>query len=133
MGDVDECLPRVCAELGVHLTKEERHLNMRPLLRLICQRFFGEFTGQCRITVLDSSWWSMFIANSIYKLCIPNVKSYFEKLCLNGYCGSLIDKEILHSLADLFILKITRLLWEDSAAMHLLGEDYSHIYFHLCQ
>ena len=43
--DVDEYLPPVCAELDVHLTKGDRHLNMRPLLRLICQRFFGEFAG----------------------------------------------------------------------------------------
>ncbi|KAI0241060.1 hypothetical protein LSAT2_002203 [Lamellibrachia satsuma] len=42
---MDGCLLWVCAELGVHLTKEDQHLNMHPLLRLICQRFFGEFTG----------------------------------------------------------------------------------------
>lgn len=45
VGDVDECLPRVCDELGVHLTKEESKLNIRPLMRLICRRFFGDFTG----------------------------------------------------------------------------------------
>lgn len=33
------------AELGVKLTKTEMKLNIRPLLRLICARFFGEFTG----------------------------------------------------------------------------------------
>lgn len=45
VGDVDECLPRVCDELGIHLTKQEQKLNIRPLLRLICRRFFGSFTG----------------------------------------------------------------------------------------
>ena len=45
VGDVDECLPRVCDELGVHLTKEEQKLNIRPLMRLMCRRFFGDFTG----------------------------------------------------------------------------------------
>ncbi|KAI0238430.1 hypothetical protein LSAT2_010853 [Lamellibrachia satsuma] len=45
VGDVDEYLPLIYAELGVHLMKGDRHLNMRPLLRLICQRFFGEFAG----------------------------------------------------------------------------------------
>ena len=105
---------------------------MRPLLRLICQRFFGEFTGQCRITVIRPSQWSMFIVNYIFILCILNIKLYFWK-CLDGYCGSLVVREILHSLTELFILTITRLLWEDLATMHLLGEDYSLIYFHLCQ
>ncbi|KAK3090695.1 hypothetical protein FSP39_013824 [Pinctada imbricata] len=45
VGDVDECLPRLCDELGISLTKEERKLNIRPLLRIVCNRFFGSFTG----------------------------------------------------------------------------------------
>ncbi|CAC5382683.1 unnamed protein product [Mytilus coruscus] len=45
VGDVDDCLPRVCEELGIALTKEERKLNIRPLMRLVWQRFFGDFTG----------------------------------------------------------------------------------------
>ncbi|KAJ8313489.1 hypothetical protein KUTeg_008050 [Tegillarca granosa] len=45
VGDVDECLPRVCDELGISLTKEERKMNIRPLMRIICRRFFGDFTG----------------------------------------------------------------------------------------
>ncbi|XP_041366443.1 116 kDa U5 small nuclear ribonucleoprotein component-like [Gigantopelta aegis] len=45
VGDVDECLPRVCDELGIHLTKEEQKLNIKPLMRLIGRRFFGDFTG----------------------------------------------------------------------------------------
>jgi U5 small nuclear ribonucleoprotein component len=35
----------VCDELGISLTKEERKLNIRPLMRLVCRRFFGDFTG----------------------------------------------------------------------------------------
>ncbi|KAI7803061.1 116 kDa U5 small nuclear ribonucleoprotein component [Triplophysa rosa] len=45
VGDVDTSLPRVLDELGIHLTKEELKLNIKPLLRLVCNRFFGEFTG----------------------------------------------------------------------------------------
>ncbi|KAI3359148.1 hypothetical protein L3Q82_002681 [Scortum barcoo] len=45
VGDVDTSLPRVLDELGIHLTKEELKLNIRPLLRLVCNRFFGEFTA----------------------------------------------------------------------------------------
>lgn len=45
VGDVDESLTRVCDELGIHLSKEEQKLNIRPLLRLVCKRFFGDFTG----------------------------------------------------------------------------------------
>uniref|UniRef100_A0A673VLF6 116 kDa U5 small nuclear ribonucleoprotein component n=1 Tax=Suricata suricatta TaxID=37032 RepID=A0A673VLF6_SURSU len=45
VGDVDTSLPRTLDELGIHLTKEELKLNIRPLLRLVCKKFFGEFTG----------------------------------------------------------------------------------------
>ena len=45
VGDVDQSLPRVCDELGIHLTKEESKMNIRPLLRLVLSRFFGSFTG----------------------------------------------------------------------------------------
>lgn len=45
VGDVDTSLPRVLDELGIHLTKDELKLNIRPLLRLVSNRFFGEFTG----------------------------------------------------------------------------------------
>ncbi len=45
VGDVDTCLPMLCDELGFKLTSEESKMNIRPLLRLICTRFFGDFTG----------------------------------------------------------------------------------------
>ena len=46
VGDVDESLPRICDELGIHLTKDESKMNIRPLLRLVLGRFFGTFTGR---------------------------------------------------------------------------------------
>jgi len=45
VGDVDTCLPMLCEQLGVRLTREETKINIRPLLRLICSRFLGDFTG----------------------------------------------------------------------------------------
>ena len=45
MGDVDTCLPPLCEELGIRLTKEESKLNIRPLIRLVFQRFLGSFSG----------------------------------------------------------------------------------------
>lgn len=45
VGDVDTTLPDTLATLGVYLNKTELKLNIRPLLRLICARFFGEFNG----------------------------------------------------------------------------------------
>nr|VZI39197.1 unnamed protein product [Spirometra erinaceieuropaei] len=45
VGDVDTCLPSLCAELGIHLSRSETKLNVRPLLRIIFRRFFGDFSG----------------------------------------------------------------------------------------
>ena len=45
IGDVDTCLPDIMAELGIHLSKEEMKMNVRPLIALICRRFFGDFTA----------------------------------------------------------------------------------------
>lgn len=45
VGDVDTTLPGVLDELNIRLTKEEMKINIRPLLRLICNRFLGDFSG----------------------------------------------------------------------------------------
>lgn len=44
-GDVDTCLPRFSKEMGIKLNKNEQKMNIRPLISLICKRFFGDFTG----------------------------------------------------------------------------------------
>ena len=38
------CHVYFCA--GIQLRKEELKMNIRPLLRLICQKFFGEMTSE---------------------------------------------------------------------------------------
>lgn len=55
VGDVDTSLPRTLDELGIHLTKEELKLNIRPLLRLVCKKFFGEFTGNKERVIITVS------------------------------------------------------------------------------
>ncbi|XP_075215166.1 116 kDa U5 small nuclear ribonucleoprotein component [Lycorma delicatula] len=45
VGDVDSTLPDVLDELNIHLSKEEMKINIRPLLRLVCNRFLGDFSG----------------------------------------------------------------------------------------
>ncbi|XP_038044733.1 116 kDa U5 small nuclear ribonucleoprotein component-like [Patiria miniata] len=45
VGDVDSTLPGVLDELGIHLTKDEMKMNIKPLLKLVCKKFFGDFTG----------------------------------------------------------------------------------------
>lgn len=45
VGDVDETLADTLAELNIRVTKVEMKSNIRPLLRLICNRFMGNFSG----------------------------------------------------------------------------------------
>jgi U5 small nuclear ribonucleoprotein component len=45
VGDVDEGLPQTCDELGISLTKQERNMNIKPLLQIVLRKFFGDFTG----------------------------------------------------------------------------------------
>ena len=45
VGDVDTSLPMLCDKLGIRLAKEESRMNVRSLLRLVFQRFLGDFTG----------------------------------------------------------------------------------------
>ncbi len=47
VGDADTTLAATLDELGVRLTKAEMKLNVRPLLKVICTRFFGRSTGPC--------------------------------------------------------------------------------------
>ena len=51
VGDVDTSLPMLCEELGIKLSKSESKMNIRPLLRLVCSRFFGDFNGFVQMCV----------------------------------------------------------------------------------
>lgn len=51
IGDVDLSLADTLAELDIRVTKEEMKLNIRPLLRLICNRFLGDFSGFVQMCV----------------------------------------------------------------------------------
>lgn len=53
VGDVDLQLADSLAELGISLTKEEMKLNVRPLLRIVCNRFMGDFSGKLKIITLS--------------------------------------------------------------------------------
>ena len=45
IGDVDTTLAKTVQDLGIHISKTELKMNIRPLLRIVCSRFFGDFSG----------------------------------------------------------------------------------------
>lgn len=51
VGDVDSTLVDTLAELDIRVTKEEMRLNIRPLLRIVCNRFLGDFSGFVQMCV----------------------------------------------------------------------------------
>lgn len=114
VGDVDECLPRVCDELGIHLTKEESRLNIRPLLRIVLSRFFGAFTG----------FTSMCVNH------IPSPLTNARKKVEHLYTGPL-DTELAESMFDCSpdgpLMVYTTKLYptSDAAVFHVFGRVMS--------
>lgn len=51
VGDVDSTLVDTLNELEIRVTKDEMKCNIRPLLRLICNRFLGDFSGFVQMCV----------------------------------------------------------------------------------
>jgi len=45
VGDVDTQIEPLCRELGIALSQKEANLNVRRVLKIVCGRFFGPFTG----------------------------------------------------------------------------------------
>ncbi|XP_059160130.1 116 kDa U5 small nuclear ribonucleoprotein component-like [Physella acuta] len=114
VGDVDESLPRVCDELGIHLSKEEQKLNIRPLLRLVCRRFFGDFTG--------------FVDMCVEHIPSPveNAKRKIEHI-YTGAMDSDLAEEMLQCEAEGPLMVHTTKLYptEDGTSFHVFGRVMS--------
>ncbi|XP_071102577.1 116 kDa U5 small nuclear ribonucleoprotein component-like [Haliotis cracherodii] len=114
VGDVDECLPRVCDELGIHLTKEEQKLNIKPLMRLIGRRFFGDFTG--------------FVDMCVEHIHSPvkNAKSKIEHI-YTGPADSELAEDMTHCDPDGPLMIHTTKLFptSDGTSFHVFGRVLS--------
>ncbi|GAB1296913.1 116 kDa U5 small nuclear ribonucleoprotein component [Apodemus speciosus] len=91
VGDVDTSLPRTLDELGIHLTKEELKLNIRPLLRLVCKKFFGEFTDL--VAASASSFVDMCVQH------IPSPKVGAKPKIEHTYTGG-VDSDLGEAMSD---------------------------------
>ena len=102
VGDVDESLPRVCDELGISLTKEEKKLNIRPLLRLVCNKFFGDFTGQNLLLPFCVCHRNLFfLAISMLAIHILNIRKQTLTFC-QGFAHKMESLAIC--FAELYIV-----------------------------
>ncbi|BFY97191.1 hypothetical protein BsWGS_00231 [Bradybaena similaris] len=114
VGDVDESLPRVCDELGIHLSKEEQKLNIRPLLRLVCRRFFGEFTG--------------FVDMCVDHIPSPvdNAKKKVEHIYTGPLDSDLAEEMVLCEAEGPLMIHTTKLYPnEDGTSFHVFGRVMS--------
>lgn len=82
VGDVDTTLPRILEEVNVYINKEELKLNIKPLLRLVCSRFVGDFTGFVDMCVDH----------------IPSPSHGARKKVEHTYTGPLDDSELATSM-----------------------------------
>ena len=76
VGDVDTTLPQVLDELGIVLSKTEMKMNIRPLLRLVCQRFFGENTST--LLYLPFFVYSYFAVHPLATSCMLTTKVHIK-------------------------------------------------------
>lgn len=67
VGDVDSTLPAALDELGIHLTREELKMNIRPLLRLVCGRFLNDFSGKLPIVYASQLIYSVTYIYKFFK------------------------------------------------------------------
>ncbi|XP_052688710.1 116 kDa U5 small nuclear ribonucleoprotein component-like [Crassostrea angulata] len=114
VGDVDECLPRLCDELGISLTKEERKLNIRPLLRLVCNRFFGDFTGFVDMCV------------NFIKSPVDNAQTKIEHIYTGGSDSDLVEHMCQCDPDGPLMIHTTKLYpTQDATSFHVLGRIMS--------
>lgn len=114
VGDVDECLPRLCDELGISLTKEERKLNIRPLLRLVCNRFFGDFTGFVDMCV------------NFIKSPVDNAQTKIENIYTGGSDSDLVEHMCQCDPDGPLMIHTTKLYpTQDATSFHVLGRIMS--------
>lgn len=114
VGDVDTCLPDICSELGIHLNKQEQKMNVRPLIRLVCSRFFGNFSG--------------FTGMCVEHISSPS--SNAEKKVRHLYTGPLESKLTEHmnecnSEGPLMVHTVKLYPNPDATGFHVLGRVFS--------
>ncbi|XP_070565157.1 116 kDa U5 small nuclear ribonucleoprotein component-like [Ptychodera flava] len=114
IGDVDSTLPAVLDELGIRLTKEELKMNIRPLMRLVCKKFFGCFTG-------------------FVDMCVQHIKSpakYAKTKVEHIYTGPL-DTELVDTMVECdqegpLMVHVTKMYsTEDGVSFHAFGRVLS--------
>jgi len=114
VGDVDENLPRICDELGIHLSKDEAKQNMRPLLRTVCRKFFGSFAG--------------FVDMCVKHIPSPldNAKTKVEH-CYTGPLTSDLAESMINCNPEGTLLVHTSKQYptQDGTAFHVFGRIFS--------
>ncbi|CAB3403673.1 unnamed protein product [Caenorhabditis bovis] len=114
VGDVDTCLPSMMAELGIRLSKEEQKMNVRPLISLICKRFFGDFTA-----------FTDLVVNNI-KSPLDNAKTKVEQTYLGPSDSSLsIEMQKCNADGPLMVHTTKNYPTADATSFRVLGRVMS--------
>ena len=114
IGDVDTTLAKTVQELGIHLSKTELKMNIRPLLRVVCSRFFGDFTG--------------FVDMIAEK--IPAAKHGVQRIVNDAYSGSpktdFVQSMVKSEADGPLVVYVTKLFTTDDAQrFHAYGRVLS--------
>ncbi|XP_055327870.1 116 kDa U5 small nuclear ribonucleoprotein component-like [Paramacrobiotus metropolitanus] len=114
VGDVDVALDGLMDHLGISLTKEEQKTNIRPLLRIVFQKFIGEFSG-------------------FVDMCIKHIQSPLQNArnkIGQTYSGPL-DSYVVKSMVrcdpggPLMVHTVKNYSTQDASSFHILGRVFS--------
>ena len=72
VGDVDTTLTQTLDELGIVMNKTELSMNIKPLLRLVCQRFFGVHSSEFIYTFKHRSFGLIKCSTHVILYCISD-------------------------------------------------------------
>ncbi|KAF6038906.1 EFTUD2 [Bugula neritina] len=114
VGDVDESLPVLCDSLGIYLTKEDRTINIRPLLRVVLTRFLGKMTGFAEMIV------------NMVKSPLENAPQKIEHI-YTGPQDTELAQQMMKCDQDASLMLHTTKLYptEDAASFHVFGRVMS--------
>ncbi|KAG7155228.1 116 kDa U5 small nuclear ribonucleoprotein component-like [Homarus americanus] len=114
VGDVDTHLMSLMDELGLHMSKEEQRMNIRPLLKLFMTKFIGDFEGFVDMCVQH----------------IPSPKSYGKQKVESTYTGPQ-DTKLAENMmmcdpdGPLVVHTTKQYPNEDATAFHVFGRVLS--------
>ncbi|MCL4145693.1 UNVERIFIED_CONTAM: hypothetical protein GTU68_060108, partial [Idotea baltica] len=114
VGDVDRSLEPLMEELGIHMSKEEQKMNIKPLIKLFMSKFMGTFEG--------------FVDMCVTHICSPqaNARSKIENTYTGPRDTDIVEQIVLCDPEGPLVVHTTKQYPnEDATTFHVFGRVLS--------